>query len=93
MYAMFVESEIDQAHWDEALTMLKTGLAPQIQQAPGFVSGTWARAVEGNEARSMAIFETEEAARAVTKHVTESMQPGGPVKIVFAGVFRVVHQV
>ena len=69
MYAVFVVSEIDPSRRTEAETMLKTRIAPQIKQAPGFVSGTWARSADGKEGRSIIVFESEEAARATLASV------------------------
>lgn len=93
MYAVFVVSEIDASRVAEADDMLKNGLAPQIKQAPGFVSGTWARSVDGKDARSMVVFETEDAARTVLASVTEGMPSDAPVKIITTSVLEVVLQV
>lgn len=93
MHAVFVVSEIDANRGAGAEAMLKDRLAPQIKQAPGFVSGTWARSADGKEGRSMVVFETEEAARTVLASITEGMPSDAPVKIITTSVLEVVLQV
>lgn len=93
MHAVFVVSELNPGRATEAETMLKTRIAPQIKQAPGFVSATWARSADGKEGRSMIVFETEEAARTTLASVTKGMPSDGPVKIITTSVLEVVLQV
>lgn len=93
MYAVFVVSEIDPKRLDEAETMLKERLAPKIKAAPGFVSGTWARAAKGGEARSMVLFETEEAAKSAFEAVAAGMPADGPVTIKTSSFLEVSLQV
>lgn len=93
MYAVFVVSEIDPKRLDEADTMLRGTLAPKIKAAPGFVSGTWARAAGGGEARSMVLFETEEAAKATFEAVASGMPADGPVTIKTSSILEVSLQV
>lgn len=92
MHAVFVVSEIDAKRVKEAEAMLKEGLVPQVKGSPGFVSGTWGRSADGTEARSMVIFDSEDAARATVERVTAGMPADGPVKIVSASVLEVVVQ-
>ena len=92
MHAVFVVSQIDPSRWTEAETMLKTRLAPQIKQAPGFVSGTWARSADGKEGRSIVVFESEEAARATLALVMAGIPADGPVKIMTTNVLEVILQ-
>lgn len=91
MHAVFVVSEIDPKRIDEADTMLEQQLAPKIKAAPGFVSGTWARSA-GGEARSMVLFETEEAAKATFEAVAAGMPSDGPVTIKSSSILEVAHQ-
>jgi heme-degrading monooxygenase HmoA len=91
MHAVFVVSEIDATRKAEAEAMLQNAVAPQVKQAPGFVSATWARSADGNEGRSMAVFETEEAARALLA-VIEAIPADAPVKVVTTSVLEVVLQ-
>ena len=93
MHAVFVVSELDPSRQAEAETMLKTQLAPRIKQAPGFISGTWARSVDGKKGQSVVVFETEAAAKATLEAVTKAMPADGPVKIVRTSVLSVVHQI
>ena len=91
MHAVFVVSEIDADRKAEAEAMLHNAVAPQVTRAPGFVSATWARSADGTEGRSMAVFETEEAARALLKTI-EAIPADAPVKIVTTSVLEVVLQ-
>lgn len=93
MHAVFVVSELDPSRQAEAETMLKTQISPRIQQAPGFVSGTWARSVDGKQGQSVVVFETEESAKATLEAVTKGMPTDGPVKIVRTSVLQVVHRI
>ncbi|HEX9711709.1 MAG TPA: hypothetical protein VGB52_04030 [Actinomycetota bacterium] len=92
MYAVFVVSEIDPKRLDEADAMLRETLVPKIKAAPGFVSGTWARGA-GGEARSIALFETEEAAKATFQAVAAGMPADGPVTIKTSSILEVALQV
>jgi hypothetical protein len=91
MYAVFVASEIDAARIAEADAMLQNGIAPQVKQAPGFLSATWARSADGTEGRSVAIFETEEAARGLLAAI-EAIPADAPVTVVDTSVLEVVLQ-
>lgn len=91
MHALFVVSEIDASRTAEAEAMLENAVAPQVKKAPGSVSATWGRSADGTEGRSVAIFETEEGARAMLA-VVEGMPSDAPVKILSASVLEVVLQ-
>jgi quinol monooxygenase YgiN len=53
--------------FDEAVKALREQVVPTVSQAPGFVTGYWLR--EEGSGLSFAIFESEEAARAVSEQI------------------------
>ena len=90
MYAVFGVSEIDASRGDEATGMLTNGILPNISQAPGFVSATFARSADGTSGRSMVVFASEEAAKAVAARAGELMPADAPIKIISLEVLEVV---
>ena len=90
MHAIFGTSEIDASRADEAVELLTKGILPGISQAPGFVSATFARSSDGTRGRSMLVFESEEAAKAVAATAGDRMPADAPIKIVSIDVFEVV---
>lgn len=93
MYALVVTSEIDTNRVAEADTMLKEELAPRIKQSPGFVNGTWVRSADGKDARSIIIFETENAARERLAALSNAIPADAPVTVKTAAVLEVVLQI
>ncbi len=61
MYATVVHADIHDS--DEAVRGLHETVIPQLKQAPGFVAAYFVRVDEGHGV-SVAVFETEEQARA-----------------------------
>lgn len=57
-----------------ALAALRDEVVPQVSQAPGFVAGYWTR--KGNTGLSMVVFESEDAARAVSERIPETVPKG-----------------
>jgi hypothetical protein len=78
--------------FDRARQGLQEQTVPAVSQAPGFVAGYWTRS-EDNHGVGMAMFESEDAARAVAKLV-ESQGPPDPdaVSIDSVDVNEVVAQ-
>ena len=74
MHAMVVVIKLDVE--EEALRSLKDDVIPQMQQAPGFSTGTWF----GNEQKghALVLFDTEEHARQAAPPASTPM-PGGMV--------------
>jgi hypothetical protein len=91
MHAVFVQSQIDADRTAEAEAMLRDVVAPMVRQAPGLVSATWARSADGTEGRSVAIFDSEEAAQAMLG-VVRGIPAGAPVRVVGASMLEVVLQ-
>jgi hypothetical protein len=72
MHAVVVKVTINDA--EAGLSELREVVVPRVSQAPGFVTGHWTR--KDNSGMSMIIFESEDAANAVTEQVRSSV-PGG----------------
>jgi len=72
---------------DAAERQLREQVVPGVSQAPGFVAGYWAR--KGDSGLGMVIFESREAAEAVSERVP-SMVPEDAVKLEGVEVREVV---
>ena len=92
MHAVIGRVEIDSSRADEATELLNNYTVPMVKQAPGFVSGTWARSEDGTHGQSLILFESEEAAKAAAERAAAGPPPGGPVTFVSADVFEVLAQ-
>ena len=92
MYAVLGSVDIDSSRADEATELLNNYTVPMVKQAPGFVSGTWARSEDGRHGQSLILFETEEAAKAAAERAATGPPPGAPVTFVSAEVFEVLAQ-
>ena len=90
MHAVVVTVEIDTGRTDEAIRLLNTFTVPTVKQAPGFVSGTWVRSVDGAHGQSLILFESEDAANAGARRAAEGPPPGAPVRFLSADVFEVL---
>ena len=77
---------------------LKPGATPDVtrniliglSQAPGFISGTIAWSTDGERGRSMAVFETEEAAKNALDLTLSNMPADAPLEIESIEVCEVV---
>lgn len=90
MYAVLGTSEIDADRGDEATAAVTNGILPRLSQAPGFVSATFVRTADGTGGRSMVLFESEEAAKAMAASAGDIMPDGAPIKIISIEVAQVV---
>jgi ribosomal protein L35AE/L33A len=61
MHAVLVRVTINDP--EQATKRLNEDVVPRVRQAPGLVAGYWVR-LDGNQGRSIVVFESEEAARA-----------------------------
>lgn len=66
MHAVLVRVTIKDA--DQATTRLQEDVVPRVRQAPGLVAGYWVR-LDGDQGRSIVVFESEEDARAAADQV------------------------
>jgi len=60
--------------FDRALQGLQEQVVPAVSQAPGFVAGYWTRS-EDNRGTGMAVFESEDGARAVAERMESEGVP------------------
>ena len=74
MHAVVVRVAVDDPEASEQ--RLREEVVPQASRAPGFQAGYWTR--EGNSGLSMAIFDSEENARAAADRVP-AMVPEGVI--------------
>lgn len=63
---------------ESALKQLREQVVPSVSQAPGFVTGYWTR--QGNSGLSMAIFESEDAAKGSSERVRDAAPEGVTVE-------------
>ena len=82
MHAVVVQATLDD--FETARAFLRDEIVPRVKGAPGFVTGYWVRIGE-NQGRSVVIFESEEAARAVAEQVAATPPPGAKVDSVDVG--------
>ncbi len=76
MHAVVVKVTINDA--EAGLSELREVVVPRVSQAPGFVTGHWTR--KDNSGMSMMIFESEDAANAVTEQVRSSVPAGATLE-------------
>ncbi len=69
MHAVVVKVTIGDV--EPSLTDLRENVVPQVAQAPGFVAGYWTRS--GSSGMSMMVFESEEAATAVSERIPSTV--------------------
>jgi hypothetical protein len=72
MHAVVVNLTI--TNFDAAGQALHEQLVPRVSRAPGFVAGYWT--VKGDNALSMFMFETEEAATAMSEQAAAAVPNG-----------------
>ncbi len=63
---------------EAATSHLRESVVPGVSQAPGFVAGYWTRGDDGG--LSMAVFESEDAAKAVSEKVPSLVTDAVTVK-------------
>ena len=68
MHAIFVNVTINDG--EAATDHLRNTVVPNVSQAPGFVSGSWARIEGGSKGRATILCESEEAARGLADNIT-----------------------
>jgi hypothetical protein len=74
MHAVVVRVTVDDP--EASQQRLRDDVVPQASRAPGFQAGYWTRTRDGNNGLSMAIFDSEENARAAAERVP-AMVPEG----------------
>jgi hypothetical protein len=76
MYAVIVRVTINDE--ESSLKALREQVVPQASQAPGFVTGYWAR--KGSSGMSMVIFESEDAANNASERVRGGIPEGATLE-------------
>ncbi len=89
MYAIIGSSNIDASRSNEAIQLVKSML-DNISHAPGFVSAVFTRSPDGTTGRSMIVFESEEAAKAVAENARSMILADSPTEIVSLEIYEVV---
>jgi hypothetical protein len=74
MHAVLVRVSINET--ENSVQELRETVVPRVSSAPGFVAGYWTRSDDGSNGRSMLIFESEEAARAVADRMGGTVPKG-----------------
>lgn len=69
MHAVVVKVTIKDV--EPSLSDLRDKVVPQVAQAPGFVAGYWTRS--GNSGLSMMVFDSEDAATAVSERIPSTV--------------------
>jgi hypothetical protein len=77
MYGVIVEVKIDPNRSDEAQQMLDEIVVPMAKALAGFGSGKWLRSLDGDEGRSLLLFESEDAAKAAAEEIRSQGPPPG----------------
>ena len=72
MHAVVVRVRITEE--GAAVAALREQVVPQVSQAPGFVAGYWTR--KDDAGLSMIVFESEDAARAVSERIPGTVPEG-----------------
>lgn len=93
MHGVIVQVRIDTTREDEARRMLHERVVPEATALPGFASGTWMRALEGDGGRGVLLFDTEDAARSAAEHIRTQGPPRGvPVTLASVDAYEVLAQ-
>ncbi len=71
---------------EAAEEMLHSEVVPTVTQAPGFVSGWWTQSLDRSNGMGLMVFESEEAARAVSQRLGSDEGPGGSPAVSLQGV-------
>jgi heme-degrading monooxygenase HmoA len=91
MYVVVGTANLDAGRADEAAALAQNILS-NISEAPGFVSGVFARSADGTAGRSMVVFDDEQAAKAAAERAPGMIPSDGPTELVSMDVFELVAQ-
>jgi len=70
-----MKTEIDAARLAEAEQVLNQQILPAVKMMDGFVSGIWARALDGKSGTNLLVFEDEASARAAVAAAEATAPP------------------
>jgi hypothetical protein len=93
MFGVIIEVRFDPKREDEARRMVHDFVVPKAKTLPGFQSGHWLRALDGDVIREVFTFDTEDNARATASLVrAEGPPPGAPVTLDSVGAYELIAE-
>ena len=93
MFGVVFDVRVIAGREDEMRAMLESVILPRVKGFPGFLSGQWLRAPEGDALRVVQIYDTEEHATAVATRIgSEGPPPGAPVMLRGVETFELIAQ-
>ncbi len=93
MFGVVFDVRVIPGREDDARAMLESMILPRAKAHPGFLSGQWLRALEGDALRVVHIFDTEEHATAIAAKIeSEGPPPGAPVTLRGVETFELIAQ-
>ena len=93
MFGVVFDVHVIDGREDEARAMIDAVIIPRAKSHPGFLTGQWLRALEGDALRVVHIFDTEEHATAIaTQIASEGPPPGAPVTLRGVETFELIAQ-
>ena len=93
MFGVVFDVRVILGREEEARAMLEAVIVPRAKAHPGFLSGQWLRALEGDALRVVHVFDSEEHAReTATKIASEGPRPGAPVSLRGVETFELIAE-
>jgi hypothetical protein len=93
MFGVIFDVRVIPGREDEAREMVEAGVVPRAKAHPGFLSGQWLRALQGDALQVVHLFDTEEHATAIaTQIASEGPPPGAPVTLRGVETFELIAQ-
>jgi hypothetical protein len=93
MFGVVFDVRVIPGREDEARAMLEAVVIPRAKEHPGFLSGQWLRALDGDALRVVEIYDTKEHALATaTRVASEGPPPGAPVTLQGVETFELIAQ-
>lgn len=75
MHGLVVRVNIESGREAEAAEFLKATVLPAVKQSPGLVAAYWWQGSEGGQGSSLAVFDSEEAARGAAAMASSGQVP------------------
>ena len=93
MFGVITEVRVHPDREEEARAMLNDVILPLARAFPGFLSGHWLRALEGDVLRAVLIFDTEANALAPASKIrSDGPPPGAPVTLHSVDAYELIAQ-
>jgi hypothetical protein len=91
MHAVLVEVDTSgQPDREAGFQFLRDNIVPRVSQSPGFQAGYWLRPLDDAKGTSLALFDTEENARAGSQGIDVGSSPAPGVTVVRKEIREVV---